>query len=189
VEEIDRVEPTDPAQARKLASYVVTLLNPIISQAVADGKKLAGGGGGTSGTDNVFEYRLIQADMMVRAGQYKESQDLALALQKEKEGDIRGFMTEARGIFAQALATNDKAEYAKAQDYFTRILARLAPGAESFWESWLRILQSMDAQNSAGSTTEIKSRLGDLKGVYGSKFGGERFKNEFARLALKYGVQ
>ena len=33
---------------------------------------------------------------------------------------------------------------------------------------------------------EIKKTIGDLKGVYGSKFGGELFKKEFEALARKY---
>ena len=90
-------------------------------------------------------------------------------------------------MFAQARATNDASLYGKAQDYFTRILERLAPGSEAFWESWLRIIQSMEAQ-SGSATADIKTRLGDLQAVYGAKFGGEHFRDDFAKLAAKYGV-
>ena len=89
-------------------------------------------------------------------------------------------------MFAEAQATSDPKTYAMAQDYFTRILQKLSPGSESYWESWLRIIQSMEARNASGSTAEIKKALGDLKGVYGSKFGGELFKKDFAALAAKY---
>ncbi len=177
VEEINRVEPTDPAEAKRLAIYVVKLLDPMIKQAGVEGKK-----------DSVFEFRLIQAEMMVRAGQYKEAQALAITLQQEKPEDLRGFLAEARGMFAEAQATGDANVYAKAQDYFTRILQRLSPGTESYWEAWLRIIESMDARGGVGSEAEIKRALGDLKGVYGTKFGGEAFKNDFDRLASKYGV-
>ena len=87
VDEIDKT--TDPSQIKKLASYVVILLNPIIEQATADGKK-----------DNAFDYRLIQADMMVRAGQNKAAAELSVALQEEKKDDIRSYMAEARGRFS-----------------------------------------------------------------------------------------
>src|SRR5262249_15542050 len=104
VEEINRVEPTDPAEARRLATYVVKLLDPIIRQAGVEGKK-----------DAAFEFHLIQAEMMVRAGQFKQSQDLAIQLQQEKPEDLRAFLAEARGMFAEAQATADSALYAKAQ--------------------------------------------------------------------------
>ena len=179
INEIDKAEVTDVPQAKRLAGNVVQLLNPIIKE--------AGRNTDPAKKDEVFEYRLIQADMMVRAGQYKESQDLALALQQEKEADIRPYMTEARAIFFQAQSAKDPKSFAKAQDYFTRILARMTPGAEGFWESWLRILQSIEAQNAAAAP-EIKARLGDLKAVYGAQFGGTHFKDDFARLAGRYGI-
>ena len=170
-DEIDKS--TDPAEIRRLAGYVVMLLDPIIA---AEGKQ-----------DSAFEYRLIQADMMVRAGQLKEAQALAVSLQNEKKEDIRPFMTEARGMFGQAQAGSDLGLYAKSQDYFTRILARLSPGSEAFWESWLRIIQSMEAQ-SVNPAAEIKAHLGDLKVIYGTKYGGDRFHDDFAKLAAKYGM-
>jgi tetratricopeptide (TPR) repeat protein len=186
VDEIDKT--ADAAETKRLASYVVELLNPIIEAATAEGN-----GGGGAKKDNAFEYRLIQAEMMVKAGQYKEAQTLASALQVEKREDIRAYMTEARAMFAQAKAGggagNDATLFAKSQDYFTRILARLAPGSEAFWESWLRIVESMEAQKGNGASAEIKTRLGDLKAVYGTKFGGEKCREEFLRLARKYGVE
>ena len=112
------------------------LLDPIIKQSTDENKK-----------DTAFEYRLIQADMMVRAGQYAEAQQLAVALQNEKRSDIRTFLwLEARGVFAEAQATGDAKAFAKSQDYFTRILQKLSPGSESYWESWLRIIESMEAR-------------------------------------------
>jgi hypothetical protein len=96
-------------------------------------------------------------------------------------------MTEARALFALAQASSDLPKYAQAQDYFTRILARLSPGSEAFWESWLRIIQSMAAQ-SANPAAEIKTRLGDLKAIYGTKYGGDHWHDEFAKLAATYGV-
>ena len=58
-------------------------------------------------------------------------------------------------------------------------------GSESFWEAWLRVIQAMESQGAAGGV-EIKSRLGDLKAVYGTKFGGEHFAADFKKLAQKY---
>jgi hypothetical protein len=172
---IDDVDKTsDSAEAQRLAGDAAALLNPIIAAAVAEGKK-----------DNAFEYRLKQADMWTRAGRYPEARALAVALQKEREQDIRPFMAEARAMFAQARAAKDPRLFASAQDYFTRILKRLTPGSEAFWESWLRIIQSMEAQ-SADSGPEIKSRLGDLRAVYGAKFGGQHWQADFAALAAKY---
>ena len=39
VEEINRVEPTDPAEAKRLAIYVVKLLDPIIKQSTQENKE------------------------------------------------------------------------------------------------------------------------------------------------------
>jgi hypothetical protein len=182
VEEIDKA--SDPAEVKKLAGYVVMLLEPLVKQANSEGK-----------SDAAFEYQLIQADMMVKAGQYKEAAALAVQLQDQKAEDLRPFLAEARALFGQAQATvpPDARQYAKVQDYFTRILAKLSPGSETFWEAWLRVIQSMEAQGAAGggagAKDEIKGRLGDLKAVYGGKFGGERLAGEFKRLAERYGVQ
>jgi hypothetical protein len=177
LDEINKVEATDPEQAKRLATYVVQLFDPIIKQAMTEGKG-----------DTAFEYRLIQGDMMVRAGQAAEAGKLALALEAEKPGDIRPYMMEARAIYAGAEASKDKAEYAKAQDYFTRILGRLSPGSEGFWECWLRIVDSMEAQRGDAAKGEITQKLKDLQGIYGTKFGGEMFKKEFGELMQKYGV-
>ena len=181
VDEIDKT--TDPQEVKKLAGYVVILLNPLVRQATADGK-----------SDNAFEYQLIQADMMVKAGQYKEAQTLTVKLQEQEERenkkDVRPYLADARAMFAEAQANvpADAKQYAKVQDYFTRILAKLSPGSETFWEAWLRIVQSMEAQAGANSRQEIKSRLGDLKAVYGTKFGGDHLAAEFKKLAEKYQV-
>jgi hypothetical protein len=180
LEEINKVEASDPAQAKRLATYVVQLFDPIIKQAAAEGK-----------ADSAFEFRLIQADMMIRAGQGAEATKAALAMQGERPGDIRAFMTEARALFAAGQAGGGGAsngDYAKAQDLFTRILQRLSPGSEGFWECWLRIIQAMEAQRGEAAKAEIQGRLRDLKGIYGSKFGGEMFKADFNTLSVKYGV-
>jgi hypothetical protein len=184
IDEIDKVESTNPAQAKQLAGNVVQLLNPIIKQADA---AAAAPDADAARKDEAFEYHLVRADMMVRAGQYAEAQQAALDLQKDRPPDIRPFLTEARGLFGEAQAKNDPRLFAKSQDYFRRILERMAPGGEGFWECWLRMLQSMEAQGTANAA-EIKSRLGDLKGVYGSAFGGTRRKEDFAQMAAKYGV-
>ena len=177
VEEINRVERTDAGKARELAEYVVQLLDPIIGQAEKEEKG-----------ESAYEYRLIQADMLVRAGKAEEAGKLAVELQKKKPNDLRPFMAEARGRFAAAQAAGDTKGYGETQDYFARILVKLTPGSESFWECWLRILQSMDARGAATGPAEIKKSLTDLKGIYGSKFGGELFKGDFEKLAAKYGV-
>ena len=184
IDEVDKVEPTDPAQAKQLAGNVVQLLGPVIKEADA---AAAASGADVARKDEAFEYRLVRADMMVRAGQFAEAQNAALDLQKERPPDIRPFLTEARGMFGEAKAKNDPKLFAKSQDYFTRILARLAPGGEGYWECWLRILQSLEGQGGANAAA-IKSRLGDLKGSYGTQFGGTRHKDEFAQMAAKYGL-
>ena len=106
------------------------------------------------------------------------------------KADIRANLAEARAMFAEAKANNDKSEMAKAQDYFTRILEKLAPGSETFWECWLRIFQAKEtlAPGDMNVAEEIKKRLGDLKGIHADKFGGEMYKGEFDSLARKYGM-
>ena len=175
-DQIDATEARDPEQARRLAGFVVELLAPVSREEQTLGE-----------ADQAFEYRLVEADMMVKAGEFAEAEKLTNELQKDRPDDIRGFMAQARAIFGEAQAKHDAAKFAEAQDYFTRILARLSPGGEGFWEAWLRIIQSMQAQN--GDAAQIKTRLGDLKGVYGEKFGGGKYKGDFAKLAEKYGVE
>jgi hypothetical protein len=175
MEEINKVEPTNPQEARRLASYLAKLLDPIIQQSEKDGK-----------ADTAYEYKLIQIDMLTRAGQFKDAQTLAISLQSKK--DIRANLAEARSIFAEAQSTRDKDEFAKAQDYFSRILVQLTPGSETFWECWLKTVQSMEARQTSNAAEEIKRALSDLKAIYGTKFGGDLLKPDFTRLATKYGI-
>lgn len=183
IDEIDKTETVDQAQAKSLAGNVVQLLEPIIRQANA---AAAAPGADAAKKDEAFEYRLVKADMRVRAGQFGEAETDALALQQDRPQDIRAYLTEARAIFGQAQAKNDDKLFIKSQDYFTRILARMAPGGEGYWECWLRMLQSMELQG--GDQATIKTKLGDLKGAYGMQFGGTRHKKDFAQMAQKYGL-
>ncbi|HEY4329103.1 MAG TPA: hypothetical protein VGN88_05155, partial [Phycisphaerae bacterium] len=182
---VDRIEKSrDAGEIKTLAGDAVILLNPIIRHDLAEGKK-----------ENAFEFRYTQAEMMVRAGQNKAAEELAVALQKENEEanrrDFRPYMTEARAMFADAQASGDARQFATSQDYFTRIVVMEPQGSEDFWEAWFRIIQSMEGQPAAlsgGGAAEIKSHLGDLKTVYGARFGGEKWKDDFKRLAAKYQV-
>jgi hypothetical protein len=90
-------------------------------------------------------------------------------------------------MFAGAQATGNKDGFAKSQDYFTRILQKLAPGSESFWEAWLRIAQSMEGRALPTGPAEIRQKLGDLHAIYGSKFGGETHKAALEKLWSRYG--
>ena len=84
-------------------------------------------------------------------------------------------------------------QFAKSQDYFTRILARLTPAAEKLWDAWLRIIESMAVRLSrhwwaepvGGDQESFGGFEDDLRGL---AYGGDKFKEEFRRLAVKYDV-
>jgi hypothetical protein len=175
LEDINKVEKTDPAQARRLADYVAKLLEPIIAESAKQGKK-----------DTVYEYQQIRADMLVRSGHAKEGREVALKLQQEKPGDLRSFMTEARACFAIAQQTKSPQDYAYAKDYFERIQPRITPGVDSYWECWLRMMQCAEAINGEAAAPEIRKKLGDLQVLFGSKLGGEAFKADFEAMLKKY---
>ncbi len=176
LEEITRVEKSDPAQARRLADYVAKLLEPIIDQSLKEGK-----------ADTVYEYRQIRADMLVRAGHPQEGRTLALELEKQKPEDLRSFMTEARACFAIAQESKTPRDYAYAKDFFERIQPRITPGVDSYWECWLRIMQASIAIDPTAAAPEVKKKLADLQVLFGSKLGGEAFKDDFAQLLKTYG--
>jgi hypothetical protein len=177
LDEIKKVEKTDPGEARRLADYVAKLMDPIIAEAQKEGKG-----------ETVFEYKEIQADMLVRAGHAKEGRDLAVSLEKQKPGDLRSFMTEARACFAIAQASGSREDYAYARDFFERIQPQITPGVDTYWECWLRIIQCVIAINGDGAAPEIKKKLSDLHELFGDKMGGEAYHEEFAKLMAKYGA-
>lgn len=173
LEEIQKVEKSDPAKAQALAGQAAALMSSLVQAAEAD----------TAQRDKAFEYKELQADLMVRAGKYDEAIKLSLELQKDQPQKLFPFMVEARAIFAQAQEKNDKKQYAVAKDYFARILPKVTQGVDSYWECWLRILQSMDAIG--GSEAEIKRTLTNLRGST-SNLGGPLYKEDFEKLVLKY---
>ncbi|HVX86534.1 MAG TPA: hypothetical protein VH253_17260 [Phycisphaerae bacterium] len=176
LDEIKKVEETDPSEARRLADYVAKLMDPIIAEAQKEGKG-----------DTVFEYKEIQADMLVRAGHLKEGRELAIALEKQKPGDLRSFMTEARACFAIAQASGSPEDYAYARDFFERIQPQITPGVDTYWECWLRIIQCVIAINGDAAAPEIKKHLSDLHELFGDKLGGDAYHEEFAKLVERYG--
>ncbi len=180
IQEIGQVEKSDPSQAKQLAEYVVKLLQPLIDDASHDEKEKA----------TAYGYKQLQADMMIRAGQYAPAQELADKLIAENGQDLLNNMIEARAIFGRARDAEDKKAYAEAEDYFGRILPKVTNGSESYWECWLRILESKEALAGAGADASdtIRKRLNDLHAAFGPSLGGETFKDEFAGFAKKYDV-
>jgi len=179
LEEATRIEKTDPAQAKSLANFVVKLFDPIIEEKNKSGtaadKKAA------------FDLRSIKAHMMVLAGDYMGAQALCLQLQKEDPVQLSPFQTEARAMFLKAKETHDNSEYAKSLDLFKRILPRLTPGNEGYWESWLRIIQCMEAIKGDVARDEIKQKLRDLRSS-SPDLGGSLYKQDYDRLVVKYGA-
>ncbi|HUO07418.1 MAG TPA: hypothetical protein VM008_03890 [Phycisphaerae bacterium] len=176
VQEVEQAEKSDPSRAKQLAQYVVKLLDPLIEAALHDEKLKA----------NAYGYQQLQADMMIRAGQYQQAQDLAGQLIGENGQDLLNNMIEARAIFARARDTGDKKAYGEAEDYFGRILPKVINGSDSYWECWLRILESKEALAGADASETIRKRLNDLRAAFGPTLGGDAFKEEFARFAGKY---
>ena len=88
----------------------------------------------------------------------------------------------------QAKETQDPKEYAIALDYFTRILPRMTPGGDAYWETWLRIIECKEALKGSAAADEIKKTLQDLKGST-AHLGGDTYKEDFDRLLLKYGCE
>ncbi len=178
LQEIADAEKTNPEQARRLAHYVVKLMEPLIQATDADPAQ----------KDLAYDYRKLQSDMLLRAGELKEAQSLAVKLETDRPQDLFNYMTEARSLFEQARGTADSKLYAQAEDEFTRILPQLTNGGDSFWECWLRILQAKEILAGPDAGETIKKRLNDLRAGFGDKLGGEKYKAEFSRLAGKYGV-
>ena len=68
------------------------------------------------------------------------------------------------------------------------ILPRLQPGNDSYWESWLRIIQCMEALYGEGARADIRQKLRDLRSTSETGLGGEMYKQEYDRLVIKYGA-
>jgi tetratricopeptide (TPR) repeat protein len=178
IDEISQSEKTNPEHAKELAQFVVKLLDPLIAAASKDSAQ----------RDAAYGYQKLQADMLVRAGQYADAQTLAVKLETAHPEDLFNYMTEARALFEHARATADAKLYTQAQDLFTRILPKVTNGSDSYWECWLRILQSKEILGGPDAPTSIKQHLGDLHIAFGDKIGGTTFQVEFARLLEKYGA-
>jgi hypothetical protein len=178
IQEMGQVEKSNPGRAKQLAEYVVKLLQPLIDDASQDKSQKA----------TAYGYEQLQADMMIRAGQYTQAQALATKLIGENGQDLLNNMIEARAIFARARDTDDKKAYAESEDYFGRILPKVNNGSESYWECWLRILESKESLAGADATETIRKRLNDLHAAFGPSLGGETFKDEFTAFAKKYDV-
>ena len=182
LEEVTKLENVESAeakaQAKKLADFVVKLFDPIIADKTRAGDKKA-----------VFDLRAVKAHMMVLAGDYQGSQALCKALQEEIPSQLSPFLTEARGMYLQAKDTRDNQKYKETLDYFTRILPRLQPGNDSYWESWLRIIQCIEAlKGESAARDEIRQKLRDLRSTSETGLGGEMYKQEYDKLVIKYGA-
>ncbi len=178
ITEINVVEKGDPKEAIKLAGQAVDLLSELIKSAESDPVL----------KPKIYDFRVLQADMMVRAHRTKEAIELSKKLQGERDGELINFMTEARAIYTEAFEQSDPKKLAEAQDYFGRLINKVPPGKEAFWECWLRIIQCKEKLAGAGATEEIKRRLTDLKAFYGDSVGGDKYKEDFAKLMQKYMV-
>lgn len=165
-QEIARLEKTDQDKAGQLAAGVAGLLDPLTAVSQADEAK----------KKDAYTYRQLKADMLARGGRGAESQQLWNQLQLERPADLYNFLGEARAMFVTR-------QYDLARDLFSRILPKVPVGSESYWECYLRIVQSDELR---GKPVDAK-RLKDLKVVYGDAVGGREFKNEFAALLKKYG--
>jgi tetratricopeptide (TPR) repeat protein len=187
VQEIEQVKNTDPEQAKRLADFVVKLFDPIIEQAVNDTKAATDPKVKEQHKKTAFDLKQIKAEMMVRAGDYKGAAELCKQLIEEDPGDIRSYMNEARATFLKAQADKSNQDYKVAQDYFTRIVHKVTPGVDAYWECWLRIIECTETLGGQAASDEIKKRLSDLA-ASSSKFGGEVHRTRFMELASKYGV-
>lgn len=178
IEEINQTEKSDHAAAQRLASSAVDLLAELIKSSEKD----------PALTASLYGFRQLQSDMMVRAHRAKEAIALAKKLQEEKPPDLFNFMTEARAMFVAAEESGKSEDFSAAQDYFTRILPKLDPSGDSYWECYLHIIACKTKLGGPTAAAEIKKSLSDLKAVHGSKVGGKKYKEEFDALMQKYGV-
>jgi hypothetical protein len=186
VQDIELAEKNgDTEQAKRLADFVVKLFDPIIEQELTDAKNASDPKEKETHKKNAYDLKQLKADMMIRSNDYKGAEELAKQLEAEDEKDIRSYMTEARAYYLKAQATKNAQDYKAAEDYFGRIVRKVTPGVDAYWECWLRIIECTEAQN--GSAEEIKKTLNNLSASSG-KFGGEKFREAFVKLANKYGV-
>jgi tetratricopeptide (TPR) repeat protein len=163
--EIDNIEKAEPQRAEALAATVATLLDQLVQL--------------TKSPKDAYVFRQWRADMLLRAGKPDDSLKLWVDLRKENDQDLANDMGEARAMFAMR-------KFKESEDYFLRILQKLPPGTDSYWEAYLRVIQSREAQGK--DMSDVKNRLKDLKLGDPASFGGKAFKKDFENLAAKYGV-
>jgi hypothetical protein len=166
IDEVTALESTSPDGARRRAAAAAQLLHQLVILTVDK--------------DQAYAYRQLEADMLARAGATEPAQKLWTALQQERPPDLLNFLGEARAIFLAG-------DYPKAEDYFGRILAKVPIASESYWECYLRILQSADRQNKTSDV--IRQRLRDLRASYGAQVGGQKYHAAYAELFAKYHVE
>jgi hypothetical protein len=176
LQEISAAEKTDPDHAKELARYVIKLLDPLIEAASKDPAQQSA----------AYDYQKLQSDMLMRAGQFADAQALAAKLKTQRPDDLFNYMTDARALFEQARDHADPKLYAQASEEFTRILPQVPNGSQSFWECWLRILQSKEALGGPDAASSITKSLNDLHAGFGDKIGGDVYKEEFATLLTRF---
>jgi hypothetical protein len=176
LQEIAAAEKTNPDHAEELARYVIKLLDPLIAAAAKDPAQQS----------TAYDYQKLQADMLMRAGQFADAQTLAAKLKTQRPDDVFNYMIHARALFEQARAQSDPKLYAQAEAEFTRLLPQVANGSQSFWECWLRILQSQDAIVGGDASQIITKRLNDLRAGFGDNIGGTWYKPDFDTLLKRY---
>jgi hypothetical protein len=170
ISQILRLEKTDPAKAVELATDAVSLIKSLI-----DSSKNAS-------PADIYSYRQILADMEVHANQSADAAALFDDLQKEEPKDLFNFMGEARAIFALG-------KWNMAHDYFAKILPKLSPGSDSYWEAYLRILQCNEYIGTPAAKTEVHKTLQDLSASYGDAVGGTAYKDDYIAMLKKYDIQ
>jgi hypothetical protein len=173
VEEIGRIEASEPDRAKTMAAATVGLLERLIAD--------------TTAADDLYRYKQLQADMLTRAGRpqaaakvWRDLQGISAAevtAGKRKEDDLLNHIGEARALQADS-------QFSEARKRLNEMLPNVEPGSEAYWEVYLRIFQCLEAE---GADKEVIHKpLHDLHAAYGAAVGGKRFKAEYEDLAKRY---
>lgn len=134
--------------------------------------------------DEMLPFQLVLAKSMRLAGNADEAVAFMLPLYNKYDNDLDVLSQTGEALYASAKKDN----YIKAGEIFNTIISGVPPENGKYpavwWNAWMRRIQLMDKLNEF--TKDITMRVRQLE-MTDPELGGEPYKSELKRLALKYG--
>ena len=184
-------------RAKLLADQLVGLMGSLIEQTNVKANETGDKVKKKEVEREAYLYRQLQGQMLIEAGRAKEARDLFLALQKEKadknEEDAFNHIWAAHSEYAMG-------NFGAAQEAYGKLIPRLSPPtaekeAPAYWECYYKMIMANEQLIKSDPPERAKERreqnlqvLKDLRGVYQSKIGGEKLKEQYRELVKKYGL-